>query len=204
MNYETIEGGIEGRIAIAYLNRPQVLNAFDPVPCARRRTRRGAWPGRRRPRSWSAVRDAPSRQVRPEGGGGQAGQQDPEWRSVLEADFDFIMASGTAPSRPSPPSTATASAARSSCRSPATSRWRREGRVRRARGQVRLRRGRPAAAWIAGPKAAKELLLTGDDRLTPRARWRSGSSTTSCPTARSTRRRWRSPGHGVRGPTPSD
>jgi enoyl-CoA hydratase len=169
MNYETIEVGIDGRIATLTFNRPRVLNAFDPVlvretldamealgrdDAVRAVVVRGAG------RAFSAGFDLKV-------GAATAGQRGiAEWRSVLEADFAFIMSFWDCPK----PTLAAvhgyciggAFELSLACDVTVAARGTRFGapEVKFGSGAVAL-----LLPWIAGPKAAKELLLTGDDRL---------------------------------------
>jgi enoyl-CoA hydratase len=169
MNYETIEVGIDGRIATLTFNRPRVLNAFDPVlvretldavgtlgrdDAVRAIVVRGAG------RAFSAGFDLKA-------GAATAGQRGiAEWRSVLEADFAFIMSFWDCPK----PTVAAvhgyciggAFELSLACDVTIAARGTRFGapEVKFGSGAVAL-----LLPWIAGPKAAKELLLTGDDKL---------------------------------------
>ncbi len=170
MTYETIELKVEQRVAVLTFNRPKVLNAFDgtlvneTVAALRALGAddtvsaivvHGAG------RAFSAGFDLKA-------GAATAGQRGPvEWRRMLEADFEFIMSFWDCP-KP------TIAAVHGYCIGGAfelslacdvtiaaeTTRF----------GAPEVKFGSGAVAlllpWIAGPKAAKELLLTGDDRLT--------------------------------------
>ena len=169
MSFETIGIAYDGRIAILTFDRPRVLNAFDPVLVAETRAAvaalgeaddvlavvvRGAG------RAFSAGFDMKATAAGPARG-------PEEWRRMLEADFDFIMAFWDCPK----PTIAavhgyciggafelslacdiTVAAAGTKFGAP---------EVRFGSGAVAL-----LLPWIAGPKAAKELLLTGEDKLT--------------------------------------
>ena len=67
-----------------------------------------------------------------------------------------------------------------------------EDKVRRSGSQVRLGRGRAAFALVAGSKAAKEMLLTGDDQLAADRALALGIVNRVVPTGRASKRRWRS------------
>lgn len=169
MSYETIEVGIDGRIATLTFNRPRVLNAFNPVlvretldavetlgrdDAIRAIVVRGAG------RAFSAGFDLKA-------GAATAGQRGiAGWRSVLEADFAFIMAFWDCPK----PTLAAvhgyciggAFELSLACDVTVAARGTRFGapEVKFGSGAVAL-----LLPWIAGPKAAKELLMSGDDTL---------------------------------------
>jgi enoyl-CoA hydratase len=166
---ETLRVAHEGHVAVLTFNRPQVLNAFDPplveatvatvrALAADERTRVIVVHGEGR--AFSAGFDLKS-------GAATAGTRSTaEWRRMLEADFDFIMAFWDCPK----PTIAavhgyclggafelslacdvTVAAASAKFGAP---------EVKFGSGAVAL-----LLPWIAGPKAAKELLLTGEDRI---------------------------------------
>jgi enoyl-CoA hydratase len=170
VTYSTIEVDTQDSVAILTFNRPKVLNAFDTVLVrevgeamsvlsADDRTKvivvRGSG------RAFSAGFDLKESAA-------TAGERTPEqWRTVLEADYRFIMSFWDCPK----PTIAavhgyciggafdlslacdvTVAAAGTRFGSP---------EVKFGSGAVAL-----LLPWIAGPKAAKELLLTGDDGLT--------------------------------------
>jgi len=169
MTYETIQVETDGHVAILTFDRPKVLNAFDPTLVAETRAAMAALGEddavlaivvRGAGRAFSAGFDMKASAA--------AGPRGPdEWRRILEADFDFIMGFWDCPK----PTIAcvhghciggafelslacdiTVAAAATKFGAP---------EVRFGSGAVAL-----LLPWIAGPKAAKELLLTGEDKLT--------------------------------------
>ncbi len=170
MTYTTIDVDIDERIAVLTFNRPQVLNAFDGVLVRETQDAlaelaaeeqvaaivvRGAG------RAFSAGFDLKA-------GAATAGQRGlAEWRKVLEADFDFIMAFWHCP-KP------TIAAVHGYCIGGAFELSLACDVTVAAQstkfGSPEVKFGSGAVAlllpWVAGPKAAKELLLTGDDQLT--------------------------------------
>lgn len=160
---------VSDRIAVLTFNRPKVLNAFDATLVGATRTAladlgadgsvaaivvRGAG------RAFSAGFDLKA-------GAATAGQRGPqEWRDLLEADFDFIMDFWHCPK----PTIAAvhgyciggAFELSLACDVTVAAQSTRFGapEVKFGSGAVAL-----LLPWIAGPKAAKELLLTGDDHL---------------------------------------
>jgi len=158
------------RVAVLTFNRPNVLNAFDGTlvdECAEALRAavtndavsaivvRGAG------RAFSAGFDLKA-------GAATAGQRNlAEWRKVLEADFDFIMQFWHCPK----PTIAAvhgyclggAFELALACDVTVAAHSTRFGapEVKFGSGAVAL-----LLPWVAGPKAAKELLLTGDDHLT--------------------------------------
>jgi enoyl-CoA hydratase len=174
MGFETIEVVKADGIAWLTFSRPQVLNAFDPVLIDETNQAMselvdddsvGAIIVRGAGRAFSAGFDIKA--------SANAGDRTPaDWRRVLEADFDFIMKFWDCP-KP------TIAAVNGYCVGGAfelmlacdltiageSSRFG-EPEVRFGSGIVAL-----LLPWIAGPKAAKEILLTGQDRLeAPRVR----------------------------------
>ena len=169
MTYTTIDLEIAERIAVLTFNRPKVLNAFDGVLVREAQDAlselaandevaaivvRGAG------RAFSAGFDLKA-------GAATAGQRGrDEWRSVLEADFDFIMAFWHCP-KP------TIAAVHGYCIGGAFELSLACDVTVAAQstkfGSPEVKFGSGAVAlllpWVAGPKAAKELLLTGDDQL---------------------------------------
>lgn len=168
MTYETIRVEHDGRVAILTFARPRVLNAFDDALVTETRAALAALADdddvlaivvRGEGRAFSAGFDMKAAVTAPPRG--------PEgWRRVLEADFDFIMGFWDCPK----PTIAcvhgyciggafelslacdiTVAAAGTKFGAP---------EVRFGSGAVAL-----LLPWIAGPKAAKELLLTGEDKL---------------------------------------
>lgn len=159
-----------GRVAILSFNRPSVLNAFDG-PLVEATTRAMS--------ELSADEEIRAIVVRGEGrafsagfdlkaGAATAGQRSlADWRRVLEADFAFIMAFWDCPK----PTIACvhgyclggAFELALACDVTVAAAGARFGapEVRFGSGAVAL-----LLPWIAGPKAAKELLLSGEDRLT--------------------------------------
>ena len=198
MTTRPIEVGVDGRIAMLTFNRPHVLNAFDPV-LDRRDERRDGRARRRTTRSGPSSCAGEGRAFSAgfdlKAGAATAGQRDRRngarcWRPTSPSS----CSSGTARSRRSPPCTATASAAPSSCRSPATSRWRREG-TRFGAPEVKFGSGAVALLlpWIAGLEGGEGAPAhRRRPALGASARSSSGSSTTSWRTARSSTRRSRS------------
>lgn len=169
MTYNTLAVEIADRIAILTFNRPKVLNAFDAELVAETRAAlamletndavsaivvRGAG------RAFSAGFDLKA-------GAATAGQRDlAQWRAMLEADFDFIMGFWYCP-KP------TIAAVHGHCIGGAFELSLACDVTVAARstkfGAPEVKFGSGAVAlllpWVAGPKAAKELLLTGDDQL---------------------------------------
>lgn len=169
MTYQTIRVEKDGRIAVLTFARPKVLNAFDPVLV--RETTAAL-------HQLGADQDVHAIIVTGEGrafsagfdmkASAAAGPYGPEdWRRVLEADFDFIMAFWDCPK----PTIAAvhgyciggAFELSLACDITVAAQSTRFGapEVRFGSGAVAL-----LLPWIAGPKAAKELLLTGEDKLT--------------------------------------
>ncbi|KPL52019.1 enoyl-CoA hydratase [Prosthecomicrobium hirschii] len=169
MTYETIEVDIRGRIAVLTFNRPKVLNAFDGVlvdetmgalKALGADDRILAIVVRGSGRAFSAGFDLKA-------GAATAGSRTlPHWRRMLEADFDFIMGFWDCP-KP------TIAAVHGYCiggafeLSLACDVTVAAASTRFGAPEVKFGSGAVALLlpWIAGPKAAKELLLTGDDRL---------------------------------------
>jgi enoyl-CoA hydratase len=170
MAHETIAVEQDGRVAILTFNRPKVLNAFDPMLVTETMQAIAALGGDERVsaivvrgagRAFSAGFDLKA-------GAATAGQRGPtEWRRVLEADFDFIMGFWDCPK----PTIAAvhghciggAFELALACDVTVAERSAKFGapEVKFGSGAVAL-----LLPWIAGPKAAKELLLTGEDKLT--------------------------------------
>lgn len=167
---ETLKIERRGRIAILSFNRPAVLNAFDP-PLVERTTRLMGQLGadenvlavvvRGEGRAFSAGFDLKA-------GAATAGQRSPaDWRRALEADFDFIMAFWDCPK----PTIAAihgyclggAFELALACDITVAAAGARLGAP-----EVKFGSGAVAMLLpiVAGPKAAKEILLTGDDHLT--------------------------------------
>jgi enoyl-CoA hydratase len=169
MTYQSIRVERDGPVAILTFDRPRVLNAFDPALIAETRAALAALGEddnvlaivvRGAGRAFSAGFDMKASASAPSRG-------PEEWRRALEADFDFIMDFWESPK----PTIAavhghciggafelslacdiTVAAAGTKFGAP---------EVRFGSGAVAL-----LLPWIAGPKAAKELLLTGEDKLT--------------------------------------
>ncbi|SDR61709.1 enoyl-CoA hydratase [Rhizobiales bacterium GAS191] len=163
--------GIErrGRVAILSFNRPRVLNAFDG-PLVEATMRAMA--------ELSADEDVLAIVVRGEGrafsagfdlkaGAATAGERKPaEWRRMLEADFDFIMAFWDCP-KP------TIAAIHGYCiggafeLSLACDVTVAASGTRLGAPEVKFGSGAVAMLlpFVTGAKAAKEILLTGDDHL---------------------------------------
>jgi enoyl-CoA hydratase len=170
MDYQTITVERDGRVAILTFNRPKVLNAFDPTLVVEtgqaldtlgRDERVSAIVVRGAGRAFSAGFDLKA-------GAATAGQRGPEeWRRVLEADFRFIMDFWDCPK----PTIAAvhgyciggAFELALACDVTVADEGTKFGapEVKFGSGAVAL-----LLPWIAGPKAAKELLLTGEDKLT--------------------------------------
>jgi len=170
MAYETITLEQEGRVAILTFNRPKVLNAFDPTLVTETMQAMAELGGNERVaavvvrgsgRAFSAGFDLKA-------GAATAGQRGPaEWRRMLEADFDFIMGFWNCPK----PTIAAvhgyciggAFELALACDVTVADQSTKFGapEVKFGSGAVAL-----LLPWIAGPKAAKELLLTGEDKLT--------------------------------------
>ena len=167
--HETISVEIEGRVATLTFDRPKLLNAFDPVlaretqaalaelaadAAVRAIIVRGAG------RAFSAGFDLKTALAGPPPDA--AG-----WRRTLETNFSFIMGFWECPK----PTIACvhgyciggAFELSLACDVTVASESARFGapEVRFGSGAVAL-----LLPWVAGPKAAKELLLTGNDRLT--------------------------------------
>ncbi len=165
---DTIRVAHDGRVAVLTFDRPKVLNAFDPVlvretvaaldaladdPDVLAIVVHGAG------RAFSAGFDMKASAAAP-----PAGPED--WRRILEADFEFIMGFWDCP-KP------TIAAVHGYCiggafeLSLACDVTVAAAGTRFGAPEVRFGSGAVALLlpWIAGPKAAKELLLTGDDKL---------------------------------------
>jgi enoyl-CoA hydratase len=169
VTYNTLAVEISDRIAILTFNRPKVLNAFDPELVAETRAALAALETdevvsavvvRGAGRAFSAGFDLKA-------GAASAGQRgEAEWRAMLEADFDFIMGFWDCP-KP------TIAAVHGHCIGGAFELSLACDVTVAARstkfGSPEVKFGSGAVAlllpWIAGPKAAKELLLTGDDQI---------------------------------------
>ena len=169
MAYNTLNVEIADRIAVLTFNRPKVLNAFDPALIIETMAAMTALESddsvsaivvRGAGRAFSAGFDLKA-------GAATAGQRRPnEWRAVLEADFDFIMRFWHCPK----PTVAAvhgyciggAFELSLACDITVAAQSTKFGapEVKFGSGAVAL-----LLPWIAGPKAAKELLLTGDDQL---------------------------------------
>jgi enoyl-CoA hydratase len=169
MTYQTIRLDSEGSIAVLTFARPKVLNAFDPILVSET-TAALAELGRNEAihaiivtgegRAFSAGFD-----MKASIAAGPYGPDD--WRRMLEADFEFIMSFWDCPK----PTIAAvhgyciggAFELSLACDVTVAAQSTRFGapEVRFGSGAVAL-----LLPWIAGPKAAKELLLTGEDKLT--------------------------------------
>jgi enoyl-CoA hydratase len=169
VTYNTLTVDIADRIAVLTFNRPKVLNAFDGELVGETMTalaalvadvRVAAIVVRGAGRAFSAGFDLKA-------GAATAGQRDlAEWRAVLEADFDFIMGFWHCPK----PTIAAvhgyciggAFELSLACDVTVAAQSTRFGapEVKFGSGAVAL-----LLPWVAGPKAAKELLLSGDDQL---------------------------------------
>lgn len=169
MTYKTLAVEISERIGILTFNRPKALNAFDAELVAETRVALAALETndavsaivvRGAGRAFSAGFDLKA-------GAATAGQRGPaQWRAMLEADFDFIMGFWHCPK----PTIAAvhgyciggAFELSLACDVTVAARSTKFGapEVKFGSGAVAL-----LLPWVAGPKAAKELLLTGDDQL---------------------------------------
>ena len=169
MNYTTLTVEVAERIAVLTFNRPKVLNAFDGELVGETRAALAALAAddgvaaivvRGAGRAFSAGFDLKA-------GAATAGQRElAEWRALLEADFDFIMGFWDCPK----PTIAAvhgyciggAFELSLACDVTVAAQSTRFGapEVKFGSGAVAL-----LLPWVAGPKAAKELLLTGDDQL---------------------------------------
>lgn len=169
MDDPTLNIEVNDRIAVLTFNRPKVLNAFDGALVSATRaalaalavdTGVAAIVVRGTGRAFSAGFDLKA-------GAATAGQRGPqEWREMLEADFDFIMDFWHCPK----PTIAAvhgyciggAFELALACDVTVAAQSTRFGapEVKFGSGAVAL-----LLPWIAGAKAAKELLLTGDDHL---------------------------------------
>ncbi|MCC7272944.1 MAG: enoyl-CoA hydratase/isomerase family protein [Alphaproteobacteria bacterium] len=166
---ETIRIERDGAVAILTFDRPRVLNAFDPVLVRETVAALaelesddgvGAIVVRGAGRAFSAGFDMKASAAAPSRG-------PEEWRRILEEDFAFIMGFWKC----AKPTIAAvhgyciggAFELSLACDVTVAAAGTRFGapEVRFGSGAVVL-----LLPWIAGPKAAKELLLTGDDRLT--------------------------------------
>ncbi|MGE0723891.1 MAG: enoyl-CoA hydratase/isomerase family protein [Alphaproteobacteria bacterium] len=169
MGYETIRIERDGRVAILTFDRPKVLNAFDPILVRETGEALDALAGdpgvlaivvRGAGRAFSAGFDMKASAAAPP-------QGPADWRRILEADFDFIMDFWDCP-KP------TIAAVHGYCiggafeLSLACDVTVAAAGTRFGAPEVRFGSGAVALLlpWIAGPKATKELLLTGDDKLT--------------------------------------
>jgi enoyl-CoA hydratase len=169
MTYNTLAVEIADRVAVFTFNRPKVLNAFDgelvretmaALAALATDDRVSAIVVRGAGRAFSAGFDLKA-------GAATAGQRGPkEWRAMLEADFDFIMGFWDCPK----PTIAAvhgyciggAFELSLACDVTVAAQSTKFGapEVKFGSGAVAL-----LLPWVAGPKAAKELLLTGDDQL---------------------------------------
>ena len=169
MTYHTLTVEVADRIAVLTFNRPRVLNAFDGELVGETRAVLAALAAddsvsaivvRGAGRAFSAGFDLKA-------GAATAGQRElAEWRALLEADFDFIMGFWDCPK----PTIAAvhgyciggAFELSLACDVTVAAQSTRFGapEVKFGSGAVAL-----LLPWVAGPKAAKELLLTGDDQL---------------------------------------
>jgi len=167
--YQSIEVAREKRVAILTFNRPKVLNAFDDTLVSEALAALGELEADERiraivvrgeGRAFSAGFDLKT-------GAATAGSRSPaDWRTVLETDFKFIMAFWHCPK----PTIASvhgyciggAFELSLACDVTVAASGTRFGapEVKFGSGAVAL-----LLPWIAGAKAAKELLLTGDDHL---------------------------------------
>jgi enoyl-CoA hydratase len=169
VTYATLTVEVADHIAVLTFNRPKVLNAFDgelvaetlaAVAALATDDRVRAIVVRGAGRAFSAGFDLKA-------GAATAGQRGPkEWRALLEADFDFIMCFWHCP-KP------TIAAVHGYCIGGAFELSLACDVTVAAQstkfGSPEVKFGSGAVAlllpWVAGPKAAKELLLSGDDQL---------------------------------------
>ena len=169
MTYNTLTVKIDDRVAVLTFNRPQVLNAFDAELVGETMTVLSALAADEAVsaivvsgagRAFSAGFDLKA-------GAATAGERGlREWRAVLETDFDFIMGFWHCPK----PTIAAvhgyciggAFELSLACDVTVAAQSTKFGapEVKFGSGAVAL-----LLPWVAGPKAAKELLLTGDDQL---------------------------------------
>ncbi len=169
MTYSTLTVEVADRIAVLTFNRPKVLNAFDGELVGETIAALAALATdddvsvivvRGAGRAFSAGFDLKA-------GAATAGQRGPtEWRALLEADFNFIMGFWHCPK----PTIAAvhgyciggAFELSLACDVTVAAQSTKFGapEVKFGSGAVAL-----LLPWVAGPKAAKELLLTGDDQL---------------------------------------
>jgi len=170
VTYTTLNVEVANRVAVLTFNRPKVLNAFDGVLIGETQGALAALVAddsvsaivvRGAGRAFSAGFDLKA-------GAATAGQRGlAEWREMLEADFDFIMGFWHCP-KP------TIAAVHGYCIGGAFELSLACDVTVAAQstkfGSPEVKFGSGAVAlllpWVAGPKAAKELLLTGDDQLT--------------------------------------
>ena len=169
MTYSTLGVELADRVAVLTFNRPKVLNAFDSVLVGETQAALAALVADERVsaivvhgagRAFSAGFDLKAAAAT----AGQRGLK--EWRETLEADFDFIMGFWHCP-KP------TIAAVHGYCIGGAFELSLACDVTVAAQstkfGSPEVKFGSGAVAlllpWIAGPKAAKELLLTGDDQL---------------------------------------
>ncbi len=169
MTYTTIETRTEHRIGVIAFNRPRVLNAFDPTLVEETGRALAAFavdPGvlaivvHGNGRAFSAGFDLKASAA--------AGPLDPAgWRRVIETDFAFIVQFWDCP-KPTIAAVhgyclAGAFELALACDITVAAAGTRFGEpeVRFGSGIVAL-----LLPWMTGPKQAKELLLTGNDRIT--------------------------------------
>jgi enoyl-CoA hydratase len=168
MPYGTLELRVEDAVGRLTFNRPSVLNAFDPILIAETREALaelvddptvGAIIVHGAGRAFSAGFDIKA--------SAQAGERSADqWRQVLETDFDFIMQFWDCP-KP------TIAAVHGYCVGGAFELMLACDMTVAGRGalfgepEVRFGSGIVAMLlpWVAGPKHAKEILLTGQDKL---------------------------------------
>jgi enoyl-CoA hydratase len=171
MSYEAIKIEYRGRVAILSFNRPEVLNAFNSALMAETGEALAALADDDRVlaivvhgegRAFSAgfdLKESAARQIE--------GVED--WRAVLEADFKFIVQFWDCP-KPTIAAVhgfclAGAFELALACDMTVAAEGTRFGEpeVRFGSGIVAL-----LLPWVTGPKLAKELLLTGNDRIDAR------------------------------------
>jgi enoyl-CoA hydratase len=170
MSDAPVTSRIEGRIGILTFNRPKALNAFDSALIKATNAAMAAFQADEQVlvivvhgagRAFSAGFDMKESAAK--------GYSGDDWRPVLAQDFDFIMQFWTSP-KP------TIAAAHGYCIAgafevlmacdlsvAAESTLLGEPEVRFGSGIVAM-----LAPYVTGPKQAKELLLTGNDRITAR------------------------------------
>jgi enoyl-CoA hydratase len=168
MGTQLIETGIDGRVGVLTFNRAEVLNAFNAALIAEAGRALGAFASdpaihaivvNGNGRAFSAGFDLKESAAK-------GALDNKQWRALIEADFDFIIQFWDCP-KP------TVAAVHGYCLAgafelalacditvAAAGTWFGEPEVRFGSGIVAM-----LLPWITGPKQAKELLLTGNDRI---------------------------------------